>query len=53
MELLLATPLCQALSCGRQWDFGEEVLFFFPHLKEFSVIQWNPLCRWNFWALGL
>lgn len=29
MELLLATPLCQALSCGRQWDFGEEVLFFF------------------------
>lgn len=29
MELWLATPLCQALSCGRQWDFGEEVLFFF------------------------
>lgn len=34
------------------WRSGSFLLFFSP-LKEFSVIQWNPVCRWNFWALGL
>lgn len=52
--------------CGAGLDFGPGLqeamgvcrkgLFLFSlyfSLKEFGVIQWNPLCRWNFWAPGL
>lgn len=34
MELLVATSLCQVLSCASQWDFGEEVHYFFFSLSE-------------------
>lgn len=55
METVLLWQPCGAgltlgMVCGRQWVFVEKVYFYFFFLKEFGIIQWNPLCRWNFWA---
>lgn len=46
-------PCARPCPVGGSGILEKRFFFFFPHLKEFSVIQWNPLCRWNFWALGL